>query len=65
MFQLVLLDVVFCNEKDERDVPLFLNYKLSSTIRKMCDKWVNLTSLHHNQLKEKYQHFHLLDLNRK
>jgi len=31
----------------------------------MCDRWVNLTSINHNQIIESYQHFYLICQNAK
>ena len=40
-----------------------LNCKLISLVWSMCDKWVNLTSVYHNQIIQSYNHLYSVFLN--
>jgi len=31
----------------------------------MCDIWVGVSNVHHNEVKKNFNHFHLTELNRK
>jgi len=53
------------NESEKNVIHLFFYCKIAKRVGEMCDKWVRVTSVNHNQAKVHFQHFHLIPLNGK
>jgi len=54
-----------CGLEEETNAHLFLTYNITHKIWNTCSKWVEVSTTHHNQLKNHFQLFDLLTLNSK
>jgi len=53
----------FCLDCEESASHLFFSCGMSQKVWKMCDSWIGVSSVHHNQARIHFQHFHLSSLN--
>jgi len=56
---------VMCGEREETINYLFLGCKIPAKIWHLCDTWVDVNNVHHNQVKTHFKSFHLMELNKK
>jgi len=53
----------FCLDCEESASHLFFSCAMSQKVWKMCDSWIGVSSVHHNQARIHFQHFHMSSLN--
>ena len=61
--QLTDVSCVFCGLEEETNTHLFFTCNVIKKIWNMCNRWVEVSTTHHNQLKAHFQQFDILTLN--
>ena len=56
---------IFCGLEEETNTHLFLTCNVTIKIWNMCNRWVEVSAVHHNQLKAHFQQFEVMTLNNK
>jgi len=54
-----------CNQNEKNVKHLFVGCPISKLVWDMCDRWVGICFVHHNQLRTNFQQFNLRILNEK
>jgi len=52
-----------CLDCEESASHLFFSCIVSQKVWKMCDSWIGVSSMHHNQATIHFKHFHMSNLN--
>jgi len=62
---LVEISCALCGLEEETVTHLFLTCSITNMVLNLCNKWVGISPVHHNQLNVHFQPFSLLVLNNK
>jgi len=54
-----------CLASEENAEHLFFSCRASQKVWNMCDRWIGVSSVHHVNARDNFQHFHLVNLNRR
>jgi len=54
-----------CLASEENAKHLFFSCSASQKVWNMCDRWIGVSSVHHINARNNFQHFHLVNLNRR
>jgi len=58
-------DCALCGDQEESISHLFFSCKVANKVWNLCNRWVGVLSVQHNQAQENFQQFHLLSLTAK